>query len=69
MAVNLKRGVISGNNARTRGEKMVLIQNMLYAILVLIIFIVLCLAFFIALALPIELVKKIREMSKNGKNN
>ena len=42
---------------------MILIQNMLYAILTL------CLVIFIALALPIELIKQIKEMSNNGKNN
>lgn len=47
---------------------MTLINNMLFAILALFIFIVLCVVFFIALALPIELIKQIKEMSKNGKN-
>lgn len=47
---------------------MTLINNMLFAILALFIFIVFCVVFFIALALPIELIKQIKEMSKNGKN-
>ncbi len=47
---------------------MMLIQNMALVIVELLLFIIMCVMFFIALALPVELIKQLKEMNKNGKN-
>lgn len=47
---------------------MALLQNMGCAILVLFLFAVFCIMLFIATALPIEMIKQLKEMSRNGKN-
>lgn len=45
-----------------------LIKGMLLAILTLFMFVVLCVMTFIAIRVPIEIIKQLKEMKTNGKN-